>query len=62
MLRGRSTRGPRAGRMRGRGALQPLQHVDPGQDSLKPQEGENQLINEDAIYYYLFSFTSVRSR
>jgi hypothetical protein len=49
MLRGRSARGPRGGRVRGRGAPQPLRRVNQGQDSLKPQEGENQLINEDAV-------------
>ncbi len=50
MLRRRSARGPRGGRMRGRGAPQSLRRVDPGQDSLIPQEGGNQLINEDAVW------------
>ena len=36
MLRGRPARGPRGGRMRGRGVPQSLRRVDPGQDSLKP--------------------------
>jgi hypothetical protein len=36
--------------MRGRGASQSLRRADPGQDSLKPQEGENQLLNEDAVW------------